>query len=256
MEKYTKEQIESVVKQNFSIAKCLIELGLRPAGGNYKWFHKRIKKYCIDTSHFTGQGWNNGKKFDYSSRRLPLEEILVLNSEYTSSNFLRIRLIKEGVKKHQCEVCLNTEWNGKPIPIELEHCNGDNTDNRIENLKILCPNCHAQTDFYRGRNKLNHKAEKRKTNPPIKKQKNENPEIKKKIRELRPLNVCGCGQIIDHRAKQCKSCFKLSQDTKRPPYSQLVQDFEELKSFVQVGLKYDVSDNAVRKWVKLYKMDV
>lgn len=82
---------------------------------------------------------------------LSLEEILVENSTY-QSNKIRIRLIKSGLKKPICEVCNNATWNKKSIPLELEHINGNNSDNRLENLKLLCPNCHAQTDSYRGKN--------------------------------------------------------------------------------------------------------
>ena len=79
-------------------------------------------------------------------------EYLVENSVVQSFK-LKGRLIAEGLKEHKCECCGITEWNGKPAPIELDHINGNHHDNRLENLRILCPNCHAQTDTYRGKNK-------------------------------------------------------------------------------------------------------
>lgn len=82
---------------------------------------------------------------------IPLEEILIENSSY-QTNKLRKRLLKEGIKQHKCETCKNTEWNEKPIPLELSHKNGNNSDHRLENLEMICPNCHAQTDSYRGKN--------------------------------------------------------------------------------------------------------
>lgn len=82
----------------------------------------------------------------------PLSEILVENSNFVNSNNLRKRLIKEGVKEYRCECCKLTEWLGKPIALELHHINGVKSDLRIENLMILCPNCHAITDNYRGKN--------------------------------------------------------------------------------------------------------
>lgn len=82
----------------------------------------------------------------------PLEEILVERSSYVSTYHLKERLLKEGVKEHRCECCGNTEWMGESIALELHHVNGVKDDLRIENLQILCPNCHAFTDNYRGRN--------------------------------------------------------------------------------------------------------
>lgn len=81
----------------------------------------------------------------------PLIEILVLGSSY-QTNKLRIRLLREGVKEHRCEVCGLSEWLGSPIPLELDHINGINNDHRLHNLRLICPNCHAQTDNYRGKN--------------------------------------------------------------------------------------------------------
>lgn len=86
-----------------------------------------------------------------SRRGYTLESILVENSSY-QSNKLRIKLLKAGIKKHKCETCNGTEWNGKPIPLELSHKNGNNSDHRLENLEMICPNCHALTDTYRGKN--------------------------------------------------------------------------------------------------------
>ena len=81
-----------------------------------------------------------------------LEDILIKDSPYRSLSKLKIRLISEGIKENRCECCNNTMWLGKPIKLELHHINGINTDNRLENIQLLCPNCHAYTDNYRGRN--------------------------------------------------------------------------------------------------------
>lgn len=81
-----------------------------------------------------------------------MQEILVENSTFTNTNHLRERLLKEGIKEHKCECCKRTEWMNHPIALELHHINGIKNDLRIENLQILCPNCHAFTDNYRGKN--------------------------------------------------------------------------------------------------------
>ena len=87
-----------------------------------------------------------------SGNKIPLSDILEgLHPQY-QSNKIRIRLIEEGIKEAKCECCNNTEWLGKPISLEVDHINGNSTDHRLDNLKILCPNCHAQTDTYRGKN--------------------------------------------------------------------------------------------------------
>lgn len=151
--KRTKEQYEEAVKKSQSIAGVCRCLGLKDVGGNYKTVKDAIKKYEIDTSHFTGCGWNVGLKFK-PNKGFTLEEVLIENSTYQSFK-LKNKLLEKGIKKHKCEnpECGLTEWHGKPIPLELHHINGDNTDNRLENLQLLCPNCHAQTEHYRGRNR-------------------------------------------------------------------------------------------------------
>ena len=105
---------------------------------------KRSIELKLDFSHFRISGYDPS----------PIEELLTNDRKYTyPSHKLKNRLLSEGLKEHKCECCGITEWNGKPAPIELDHINGNHHDNRLENLRILCPNCHAQTDTYRGKNK-------------------------------------------------------------------------------------------------------
>ena len=146
---YSEEDLREAVKTSTSIRQVLDKLNIVPAGGNYQTTNRRIQKLDIDTSHFTGQAWNRGKVI---GPKRPIEEYLKENSVVQSFR-LKNRLLLEGIKQHKCECCGITEWNKKPAPLELDHINGNHHDNRLENLRILCPNCHAQTDTYRGKNK-------------------------------------------------------------------------------------------------------
>lgn len=151
MHKRTEKEFREAVANSKSIAEALRYLGIKDQGGNYRIIKKAISEYNIDTSHFTGQGWNQGLKFIPKEGK-PLEEILTENSSYQSFK-LKKRLLKEGYKEYRCEKCKLTEWEGQQIPLELHHINGNNMDNRIENIQLLCPNCHALTSNYRGKNK-------------------------------------------------------------------------------------------------------
>ena len=156
---YTKEDVVIAVAKNKSIAGVLRQLGLRPIGGNYKTVHRLINEYGLDTSHFTGQGWNVGLGFK-PKQSMKDEEIFIDNSDYRCSWRLRERY-KITTKINYCEECGLTEWLGNPIPLEIHHINGKNTDNRLENLRLLCPNCHALTNNYRGRAHLSALSERR-----------------------------------------------------------------------------------------------
>ena len=149
--KHTKEEIEEAVKNSLAIAGVCRKLNMKPCGGNYKTLHGKFKEWQIDTSHFTGAAWNQGEQFKPFAKKYGLEDALVENSPYKNSNSLKKRLFKEVIKTKQCEECGIVEWNGKEITLELEHINGNNTDNRLENLKILCPNCHSQTTTFRNK---------------------------------------------------------------------------------------------------------
>lgn len=116
---------------------------------------RRVKSQAVaggvDTSHFLGQAWRRGSSGSVTAPR-PLEEVLVCGGRPGSTTELRKRLVREGVLAAECAACERHEWQGRPIPLELDHINGDRTDNRLQNLRLLCPNCHAQTDTYRARN--------------------------------------------------------------------------------------------------------
>ncbi|MBC3190541.1 transposase [Pseudonocardia sp. C8] len=148
--RYTDGELAAAVATETSVHGVLRRLGYEPNGGMFRAVTARIRTLGLDTSHFTGRSWARGHRFPMRRAR-PLSEILVRNSDYHSSAVLRRRLIAEGLKEPRCEECGLAEWRGRPLPLHLDHVNGDHTDNRLENLRILCPNCHAQTDTWCGR---------------------------------------------------------------------------------------------------------
>lgn len=150
--KWTDEQFIEAVASSLSYAEVIRKIGLKPAGSNYDTVKRKISELNLDTTHMTGQAWNKGDKYRPIKPARPLSEVLVEHSTWVNTNNLRKRLLKEGIKKPVCECCGRSEWMGKPIALELHHINGIKDDLRIENLMILCPNCHAFTDNYRGRN--------------------------------------------------------------------------------------------------------
>ena len=156
---YSIEDVKKAVAENKSVAGVLRQIGLRPVGGNYKTIRRIIEEYEIDTSHFTGQGWNVGLQF-YPKPIVTDETVFVKDSNYRCSWRLRER-DKKATGICYCENCRLTEWQGHQIPLEIHHINGINTDNRLENLQLLCPNCHALTDNYRGRVHLSALSERR-----------------------------------------------------------------------------------------------
>jgi hypothetical protein len=150
--RWTDDALRIAVAASKSYAQTLRAVGLIPAGGNYDQIQRRIAELALDTSHFTGMGWNVALRFR-PNPSLPLDDVLVAGRP-TGSHALKNRLIREGRKQAACELCgwAMRSADGR-VPVELDHINGDRTDNRIENLRILCPNCHALQLTHRGLNR-------------------------------------------------------------------------------------------------------
>lgn len=147
--RYTEQQLRTAIASTTSIRQALLALGLTGKGGNYRIIHKAVAEYDIDVSHFTGQGWSKNKRLppkrstdDYLSNRTPVTSLRLKN-----------RLLKESYFDYRCSSCNQTEWLGSPIPLELDHIDGNHFNNCLSNLRLLCPNCHSFTPTYRGRNK-------------------------------------------------------------------------------------------------------
>lgn len=147
---WSKSQLSQAVKSSSSFRQVIAKIGLHPTGGNYDQVKKYIKEYALSTSHFTGKIWNKGKT-GLGKYRLSLGQILINGSNYQSFK-LKKRLFSSGLKKKRCEECgwSRTTSEGY-LPFELDHINGNRHDNSLENLRVLCPNCHSLKTTYRGR---------------------------------------------------------------------------------------------------------
>ena len=144
--KYSKELLEVIVKRNVSIYGVLKELNLKLSGGNHSHIKTRIKQYGICTEHFLGARTNCGENHKGGHAKLKTNDILVYNRKGRRESIHRLRkaLIDAGID-HSCFDCgINKNYNNKPITLEIHHIDEDFLNNRIENLRFLCPNCHSQ----------------------------------------------------------------------------------------------------------------
>ena len=149
---WSENQLRKAVEDSKSYRNVIKILGLRPTGGNYDQVKKYIKEYRLPIKHFTGKLWSKGLKLPFKPL-IDLKDILVRNNTYQSHK-LKKRLFSVRLKEPKCEMCGWAEMSSDGrMPLELDHINGRRHDNRIENLRILCPNCHSLQITHRGKNR-------------------------------------------------------------------------------------------------------
>lgn len=239
----TKEQFETICKECKSIACVAKSVGYKKcAGGAYSMIKKYLQLHNTNTDHWTGHGWNKGQQQKNWS-------------EYTTKASYKKHLIK--LRGHICEACELSEWIGKPIPIEIHHIDGNRANNSLDNLELLCPNCHAMTDNWRGRNIQTDKKYSVLLELPLHPSLigcNETPAKKPKIKVEKLKHPCKICQtlIIDERKFCSQECYHMAnRKVVRPSFEQLKEDVRATNTCA-VGRKYGVSDNCIRKWLKSY----
>jgi hypothetical protein len=217
LSKFTDYDIIELLNSSISIKKILEKLGYNTNGSaNYKLFKNECEKRNIIIPNYKNN-LNVNIKLRYSN-----EDVFIENSTY-SRYHLKKRVIKQNLIEYKCVGCDNIgEWNGKDLVLQLEHINGINNDNRLDNLCFLCPNCHTQTNTYAGKQ---HKIQK----------------------------YCNCGNKMHSKSTICLDCLHESQrENDRPEYDQLIGDIL-IFGYTGTGRKYNVSDNTIRKWKKYYE---
>lgn len=151
--RYSPELLAATAAQAHSVTEVMRLLGVRISGGSHAHISRQLKRFGIDTSHFTRQAHNKGQP---SPRRTTSSQLLLrlpAGSRRTPGTRLKWALSDIGVPR-ECEQCrCGPVWFGRPLTLHVDHINGDFLDNRPPNLRILCPNCHSQTDTFAGRNK-------------------------------------------------------------------------------------------------------
>ena len=140
--KWSDDDLRQAVLRSLNISEVPLHLGIR-VGGNLAGVKSHIQRLGLSTSHFQS-GLQPG------GRRL-LSDVLVVGHPTESTHRLKLRLIREGLLPNTCSECFIVTWRDKPLSLHLDHVNGNRGDNRIENLRLLCPNCHSQTPTYAGK---------------------------------------------------------------------------------------------------------
>ena len=212
------DEFRIIVANSYSYSDCLRALELGTNGGSSTdVLKRRIRELNCSIEHF------NGAKSSGIKNSKPLEEILVENSNYFNTSGLKKRLINANLLEYKCACCGISEWQNQPLSLQLDHINGNHTDNRLENLRLLCPNCHSQTETYAG---------------------------KSAIKYIKPTSYCKiCGKALKcSTSNLCPECsHKQSQIVERPDrdtFKQLIRTVP----FTTLGVQFGVSDKAISKW--------
>ena len=236
--RYTDAELRQAVAASRSWAETLRRLGYCPTGGNWQTLKKRVAGLAISTEHFDPHAAARERG---RNRRIPLDRILVVGSTYSRS-CLKRRLYESGLKRRRCELCGQSElWRGRKIGLILDHINGVRDDNRLENLRIVCPNCAAALDTHCGR--------------------------KNRI-AVEPRECLRCAARFTARYPRQRYCSRYcgsrwdrrgverpgARKAERPAHDVLLREVKEL-GYRATGRKHSVSDNAVRKWLREYERE-
>jgi len=220
----------------------------RVLGVKYETLDKYLKEFGIDY-----KGNPSRKGIPHLEGRTLIEEYLNGNRNTTASN-LRNKLIENGLKEERCECCGRTEWMGKKIPLELHHKNMNHNDNRLENLQILCSNCHSLAHEY-----CNTKSKPESVVDVILLEECLSGDIdiikKKKYRNERVIRYCKhCGKELTYNQKNyCSQDCAHSHISKIPAKEELITKLNEFEwNKTKTGRHFNVSDSAINKWVKKY----
>jgi hypothetical protein len=214
------EEIIKYVKESFTFTEVLKKLGIPIRGNNIKTLKKILDTNNIDYTHFTCRA--KIYKTNYIKANVYLN-----NEKNITSAKLKNKLLKENLIENKCSNCGLITWLNKPIVLQLHHKDGNNKNNSLNNLELLCPNCHSQTENYCGNANKN-----------------------------KNKNYCkDCGKEITLKATYCSVCnSKHRRKVKKPSINDLINDFKTILTFTGIGNKYNVSDNTVRKWFKSYNL--
>lgn len=218
---YTDEQFLQAIKDSKYMGETLRRLGLTE--GSRQSANKLLKKLKPDISHWIDANVLKLSNFKTGLVEIPLEEILVKNSKYTYSD-LKGKLIKNKLLEDKCSECgLKDQWNGKLLVLQIDHINGEHDDNRIENLRLLCPNCHSQTDTFCGKHKST---------------------------RLPKCNYCDA-LVRDKRSKTCKDCYqKYDRLSNWPTNEKLIEMLNE-NTFKEISQLLKINESSIRK--RVYK---
>lgn len=220
-------ELQELINNSSSFTEVLKYFGFGNKGNNFRTLHARIKEDNLDISLLEVKRSENVTKRLHAGNLIQLSVILTENSSFNRGH-LKKRLLKEGLLENKCAICGQLpEWNGKPLTLELDHINGLSNDNRLENLRIICPHCHSQTDNYAGKNKkyvLNGEL------------------IEPKIPEPLPSE-------LDPNWRHAPRPD--SRKVERPSKEELEKLLWE-KPTTEIAKNFDVSDSAIVKWAKAY----
>lgn len=251
---YTKEELQKLLNESNSYADLLRKIGMSEHGGNRTTLRKIINEYDLDLTQISeNRRLENLKILDNLHKKpKPLNEILVNNSQYKSSDLLK-RLFAEGYKEKKCECCGITEWMDKDIAFQLHHKDGDNHNNELGNLESLCPNCHSQTDNFAGKSsskipKLTKNQEKKKAQHGISEDGQRLYDGYGNYKLLCP--VCN-KNFMNKEAEMCRQCYDKERNEPKISKEEL---FELVKnnSFISIAKILNVNKKTVSRWYKHY----